>query len=104
MSRAGELLSGPQEACVQDEEPSFSDQVIAAVDSGNKIEAIKRLREETGLGLKEAKAAIDALARDRRGVTPSGTPLPEEGGAGGVVKLIVLIAAVLAVYFYFFAP
>ena len=89
---------------MQDRDTSFSDAVIAAVDSGNKIEAIKRLREETGLGLTEAKAAIDALARDRRGVTPSSNQLPEEGGAGGAIKLVVLIAAVLAVYFYFFAP
>lgn len=35
--------------------------VVEAWKSGNKIEAIKRLREATNLGLAEAKAAIDAL-------------------------------------------
>lgn len=35
--------------------------IVELVDSGNKIEAIKRLREQTGLGLKEAKDAIDAI-------------------------------------------
>ena len=89
---------------MQDRERSFSDEVLAAVDNGNKIEAIKRLREETGLGLKEAKDAIDALARDRRGVTPPSARMPEEGGAGGAVRLVVLIVALLVVYFYFFAP
>ena len=89
---------------MQDRDLSFSDEVIAAVDNGKKIEAIKRLREETGLDLKEAKHAIDALARDRRGVTPTNTGMQEEGGAGGVVRLVVLIVAVLVVYFYFFAP
>ncbi len=89
---------------MQDENHAFSDEVLAAVDSGNKIEAIKRLREETGMGLADAKTAIDALARDRRGAAPTSAKLPEEGGAGGVIRLVVLIAAVLAVYFYFFAP
>ena len=40
--------------------PSLSSQAIAALQSGNKIEAIKLVREATGLGLKEAKDAVDA--------------------------------------------
>lgn len=35
-------------------------QVQEALDQGNKIEAIRRLRDLTGLGLKEAKDAVDA--------------------------------------------
>lgn len=34
---------------------------------GNKIEAIKIYREQTGIGLKEAKDYIDALERQMRG-------------------------------------
>lgn len=34
---------------------------------GNKIEAIKAYREVTGLGLKEAKDAVDALQRQMSG-------------------------------------
>ena len=89
---------------MQDRDLPYSDEVLAAVDNGRKIEAIKRLREENGMGLKEAKHAIDALARDRRGVTPVSAGMQEEGGAGGVIRLVVLIVAVLVVYFYFFAP
>ena len=44
----------------------FSDAVMQAARSGNKIEAIKLLREQTGLGLKEAKDAIEALPRTSR--------------------------------------
>ncbi len=33
--------------------------VLEALQQGNKIEAIKRLREQTGLGLKEAKDALE---------------------------------------------
>lgn len=65
---------------------SLPPDVVEAWKSGHKIEAIKRLREATGLGLAEAKAAIDALDReaqpspaaamDRPGIA-SGPPLPE---------------------------
>jgi hypothetical protein len=88
---------------VDDREPIFSDEIIAAVDSGNKIRAIKLLREETGLGLKDAKDAIDALAEERRGDPVIATGMSEEGGAGGMIKMVIVIAAVLAIYFYFFA-
>lgn len=39
-------------------------QVQAALEAGNKIEAIKLYREMTGLGLKEAKDAIEAMPTD----------------------------------------
>lgn len=41
------------------EQASIESLVLA----GRKIEAIKQLRQEKGLGLKEAKDEIDALAR-----------------------------------------
>ena len=81
----------------------ISDDVIAAVDAGRKIEAIKILRDETGLGLKEAKDAVDRLARSRKGESGVTTSMQEEGGAGGMIKTVVLIAIILGVYFYFFA-
>jgi hypothetical protein len=73
-----------------------------ALDNGRTIEAIKLLRQETGLGLKEAKDAIDALARDRREES-NVVSMSEEGGASGLIKLLVVIAILLAGYFYFFA-
>ncbi len=82
---------------------TFSEQVLAAVDAGRKIEAIKILREETGLGLADAKYAIDALFRERRNDPVIAAGMTEEGGAGGMIKMIVVIAIVLGVYFYFFA-
>ena len=81
----------------------ISDQVIAAIDAGRKIEAIKILREETGLGLKEAKDVVDSLARARGGDSAGAPGMVEEGGAGSMIKMIVVIAIVLGVYFYFFA-
>lgn len=55
---------------------------------GQKIEAIKRYRERTGAGLKEAKDAVEALAAE------AGLPA-SRGGCAGVVVL-VLCAGVCA--------
>ncbi len=38
-------------------------EVIAAIQAGRKIEAIKLLREAEGLGLKESKNAVEAYIR-----------------------------------------
>jgi len=88
---------------VDEQQFSFSEEVLAAVDAGRKIEAIKILREETGLGLADAKHAIDTLSRERRSDPAIAAGMTEEGGAGGMIKMIVVIAIVLGVYFYFFA-
>ena len=40
-------------------DPVLSPQIQTAIRSGNKIEAIKLYREMTGVGLAEAKQAID---------------------------------------------
>lgn len=103
MQATGSLQSPPEESVNYRDYP-YSDEILVAVDAGRKIEAIKRLREDTGLGLKEAKDAIDALARERQGKPAVAANMAEEGGAGGAIKLVVVIAIVLAIYFYFFAP
>ncbi|NQD91531.1 50S ribosomal protein L7/L12 [Pseudomonas sp. CrR25] len=38
--------------------------VVAALERGRKIEAIKLLRERRGLGLKEAKEAVELYTRE----------------------------------------
>ncbi|MEZ6233360.1 MAG: ribosomal protein L7/L12 [Phycisphaerales bacterium] len=47
-------------ACAGAGDPALDD-VRALVAGGRKIEAIKRYREITGVGLKEAKVAVDAM-------------------------------------------
>lgn len=44
-----------------DIDPAVLDEVRRLADSGQKIEAIKHLREATGLGLTEAKQIVDSL-------------------------------------------
>ena len=41
---------------------NFEEEVRQLLTSGNKIQAMKRYREETGTGLAEAKEAVEALA------------------------------------------
>lgn len=41
--------------------PGVSEAVWRLAASGQKIQAIKRLREETGMGLKQAKDIVDRL-------------------------------------------
>ena len=52
-------------APVQDA-PIDDDEIRELIRQNRKIEAIKRLRDATGLGLKEAKDAIEALERTMR--------------------------------------
>ncbi len=52
--------------------------VLKALESGRTIDAIKRLRKATGLGLAEAKAVIDAHKRSQP------PPVPSYGGASAV--------------------
>ena len=87
-----------------DEQPlSVSDEVLAAVDAGRKIQAIKILREESGLGLADAKHVVDSLVRERRAESNIPAGMVEEGGAGSAIQMIVVIAIILGAYFYFFA-
>lgn len=84
-------------------------EVRAALARGNKIEAIRLLREATGLGLKDAKDRIDAAAegaqrnasgqpgRAGQGLSPG--EQPRQGAATWVV-LLVVVALVLGYLAY----
>jgi len=72
---------------------AYSDRVIEAVTAGRKIEAIKLLREETGMGLKAAKHAVEDLERSL-GLPPAST------GYGGLMTLIGLALAGVLIYRY----
>ena len=52
--------------------------VAEALATGNKLEAIKRLRNITGLGLKEAKDWVDSYQRGGAAPLPEFDKLPAE--------------------------
>ncbi|UWZ34653.1 ribosomal protein L7/L12 [Dactylosporangium roseum] len=50
---------------IREPEPEAPDAVLQELMAGRKIQAIKLFREATGAGLKEAKHAVELLARQR---------------------------------------
>ena len=73
-------------------------EVLDAVKAGRTIQAIKLLREEWDLGLKEAKHIVDAEMRKhprnahQPGMTTHGV------GLGGVVLALIVAALAVAAY------
>ena len=82
-----------------DTDRPFPPAALSALRQGNKIEAIKQVRTAHGLGLKEAKDAVEAYAR--------GHPA-ELAGSPGLVRepssrswwIVALIAAALVLYWF----
>lgn len=74
------------------ESPQLPAEVVNAIHAGRKIEAIKLLREARGLGLKDAKHAVDAYIRKN----PSAQQ-PRSSG-GGLVIIVILVILGYALY------
>jgi len=79
------------------EENQLSASVMEAIRSGRKIDAIKQLREERGLGLKESKHIVD---REMAAYRASNPHLAQENQSSSVPTILVIVAIGLALYFY----
>lgn len=75
--------------------------VMAALQSGNKIDAIKLLREQTGLGLKEAKDAVEAMKIPKAGGTGDLPTVEKPGSLGGIGWLLALVVIGVAAYYFY---
>ncbi|WP_409079661.1 ribosomal protein L7/L12 [Pseudomonas sp. SG20056] len=73
-------------------------EVAAALERGQKIEAIKLLRELRGIGLKEAKDVVDGYVPARRA---GGVSVVQSGGHGGIFWLLGLVVLGVAVAWLF---
>ena len=69
---------------------NLESQVLALMQSQKKIEAIKLYRTQSGVGLKEAKDAVEALAV-RYGISPKGV------GCAGMVLLMAVISTIIGI-------
>ena len=78
------------------EQTDLPPDVISAIRAHRKIEAIKMLRELRGLGLKEAKDAVEAYERDNPHLM---APRSESGG-GPLLLVAIVAAAAFAVYWF----
>jgi hypothetical protein len=76
------------------------DNVLAALQRGNVIEAIKLLREATGLGLKEAKDAVESFQSGEQGAP--GQRSPGEVPKSSVSIWLIAALAALAILAYVF--
>jgi hypothetical protein len=56
----------PQPFAAQPAGPAYPPDLLSAVERGDTMGAIKAYRQWTGAGLREAKDAVAAMARDRR--------------------------------------
>lgn len=77
------------------------DSVTTALQQGNKIEAIRILRELTGLGLKEAKDAVEALSPDARSPTIRLSPAAVKDSPTIPWWLVLAAVAGLVAYYFF---
>lgn len=75
--------------------PDIPADVIQAMQRGKKIEAIRLLREHTGLGLKEAKDVVEALNIERQ--YPPGSEPQEKSRLW--LAFVVIVAVMLAYHF-----
>jgi ribosomal protein L7/L12 len=70
---------------------SLEGQVLALMRGQKKIWAIKVYREKTGVGLKQAKDAVEALAA-KHGINPKGA------GCAGMVLLMVVLSTIIGMW------
>lgn len=77
-----------------------SNEVIAAAAAGRKIEAIKLLRAEQGIGLAEAKAVVDALPEPSGSVLAARSPGREDRGNSRLLMVLVLVGVGAAALYF----
>ncbi len=82
-------------------EQELSPEVFQLLADGRKIEAIKLIREETGLGLKEAKDLAEALLGEHAPAATAPPAITEQGGASGMIAIIIAVVIAYLVYVFF---
>lgn len=75
----------------------FTQAVIDEIKQGKKIQAIKLLREEKGIGLKEAKIAVEAYINSHADIREAFNSNKSEGLSQERVIQIILLLIVVAV-------
>jgi Ribosomal protein L7/L12 C-terminal domain len=95
----GSMLDGSAPAARAPGRHVFDAEAMQLASAGRKIEAIKFVREQTGMGLAAAKAYVEALQAGRDPGQLPATPPPRTGGMGGLVVVVVIVIA-LAVWLW----
>ncbi len=74
--------------------------VIEAIRTNRKIDAIKRLREHRGIGLKEAKQEVEAYARENPQASALRPP-KAESNFWRLILIAILTGGAYVAYRYF---
>jgi hypothetical protein len=78
----------------------LSEGAISALQRGNKIEAIKLVREERGLGLKEAKDEVEEYLRTQPSLQTTFATAQIQASRSILMWLLVLIAGGILLYIF----
>ncbi len=77
------------------------DDVVSAIKSGQKIEAIKLLRVATGLGLANAKVLVDAGARLHGIQQQHVSMMDPRDTTADLLKLVLMLLLSFSAWYYF---
>ena len=80
---------------------TLSEAAISALARGNKVEAIKLVREERRLGLKEAKDLVDEYLRTNPSAQASFSTAQGQSGQRALWWLAVAVAVAVLAYVLF---
>lgn len=84
--------------------PQLSIAAIAALHQGNKIEAIKIVREERSIGLKEAKDAVEDYVQSQPGLQSSFEAAQAETKRTAGRWFAILVGLAILAYFFMTRP
>ena len=76
-------------------------EVVMAITQGRKIEAIKLLREATGLGLANAKVLVDRAVRRHEQIDPQMHNMTQESNNGRLLGMLLILMLTFGFYRFF---
>jgi ribosomal protein L7/L12 len=82
----------------------LSSRAIAALHRGSKIEAIKIVRQERNIGLKEAKDAVEQYLSSQPSLQTSLAAARKEAGRRALNWLVAIIALAILAYYLLMTP
>jgi ribosomal L7/L12-like protein len=84
-----------------DDAKTLTSSAAAALQQGNKVDAIRLLRKETGIGLKEARELVETTAQatfpNHAALSPGEVPRARSG-----VHWLAALALIIGLLVYFF--
>lgn len=82
----------------KNDSPALSAAAISALHQGNKIEAIKIVRVERNIGLKEAKDAVDAFVRSQPALQSTFAAAQSGATRKALAWIVGIVVVALIVY------